>query len=672
MVFSRIDGDINYKETRNIDSIDLNSTSDIYHGELFKKPINFVIGEANYTYIDKNIIYFNIYLVNIDKLISKIGVYEIKSEKYSYIFDGGTSNINFELIGFPLIFKFVEKILNTGYIYNKVSAKDNAKDSKKKEELEEEGEQETEEGVIGDASPIDESKKFITKSKSPSKSPSPLLISPLTTQTQDEALEEKRIFKKDADIVWIEEFMTNNNYKLKDNEGAGDCLFAVIRDGLELVGRKLSVAELRARLANEATQEIFLNYKNQYDMFLNTYKILTNELKELVEKNNKLKDNLKAATIKDEQKKIVLEAKRTAERHKQAQRELKLTKEMLKEYLYLKNVKTLSDFKKLINSCEFWAETWAISTLERILNIKLIVLSSQQYTTGDQNNVLQCGQLNDKILEERGVFNPTHYIMADYTGEHYRLITYKRRGALRYSEIPYDIKELIVNKCMERQAGPFYIIPDFREFAKLLKHDDKSFDCTDVKTKNELYDNDIVFQFYNRSNGKPLPGRGNGETIPSEKIKEFAKLAEIKEWRKKLDNTWNNSPISVDGLTWQSVVHFYEASKFRNGNPDFYKQFSVDSGSELSKEPEFAKAAGSKTGKLGTREFRHKSILIDKDFLERESKIMEKAMYAKFTQHEEMKEILLATNNAKLMHYVQAKPAEDFDNLMCVRRAIGK
>ena len=122
---------------------------------------------------------------------------------------------------------------------------------------------------------------------------------------------------------------------------------------------------------------------------------------------------------------------------------------------------------------------------------------------------LQCGQLNDKILEERGVFNPTHYIMADYLGEHYRLITYKKRGALQYREIPYDIKELIVNKCMERQAGPFYIIPDFREFAKLLNHDEKSFDCTEVKTKNELYDNDIILQFYIRSNGKPLPGKGN-------------------------------------------------------------------------------------------------------------------------------------------------------------------
>ena len=53
----------------------------------------------------------------------------------------------------------------------------------------------------------------------------------------------------------------------------------------------------------------------------------------------------------------------------------------------MKNVKTLSDFKNLINSCDFWAETWAISTLERILNIKLIILSSQQYNHGDKNNV---------------------------------------------------------------------------------------------------------------------------------------------------------------------------------------------------------------------------------------------------------------------------------------------
>lgn len=673
MVVSRIDKSIDYKESRNIDSSDLNSTSDIYYGELFKKSINFIIGQANYAYIDKNIIYFNIYLVDSGKIISKIGIYEITSEKYSYVFVDDHDNIDFELIGIPLIFRFVEKLLNTKYIYNKIIyTKDTKKQQEQLQDEDEDQKQDKDEDQKQDEDEDQKQDQNISQQLYKNKSISSSYLSPLATQSQDEALEEKRIFKKDNDTLWIEEFMSNNNYGLQDNEGDGDCLFAVIRDGLKSIGKKISVEELRARLANEATQEIFLNYKNQYDMFHDTYKILTNELRELVEKNNKLKDELKAATIKDEQKKIVLEAKRISERHRQAQGELRLTKELLREYLYMKNIKTLSDFKKLINSCKFWAETWAISTLERIFNIKLIILSSQEYNNGDKNNVLQCGQLNDKILEDTGVFNPTHYIIADYLGQHYRLITYKKRGALRYQEIPYDIKELIVNKCMERQAGPFYIIPDFREFAKLLNYDDKTFDCTEVKTKNELYDNDIIFQFYIRSNVKPLPGKGSGETIPSEKIKEFARLAEIKEWRKKLDNMWNGNLITLDGLTWQSVQHFYEASKFRNGNPDFYKQFSVDSGSELSKNPDFAKAAGGKTGKLGTREFRHKSILIDKDFLERESKVMEKALYAKFTQHEELKELLIATNNAKLMHYVQAKPAETMEPLMCVRRAIGK
>ena len=95
MVVSRIDKSIDYKESRNIDSIDLNSTSHIYYGELFKKSINFIIGQANYSYIDKNIIYFNIYLVNSGKIISKIGIYEITSEKYSYIFNDGDDTNRF-------------------------------------------------------------------------------------------------------------------------------------------------------------------------------------------------------------------------------------------------------------------------------------------------------------------------------------------------------------------------------------------------------------------------------------------------------------------------------------------------------------------------------------------------------------------------------------------------
>ena len=63
---------------------------------------------------------------------------------------------------------------------------------------------------------------------------------------------------------------------------------------------------------------------------------------------------------------------------------------MLEEFKFMKGIDTLEKFKKIIKTCDFWAETWAISTLERLLNIKIIILSSEAYKLGDLLNVLQC------------------------------------------------------------------------------------------------------------------------------------------------------------------------------------------------------------------------------------------------------------------------------------------
>ena len=662
MVNSRINSKIIYKESRNVESDDIDHTSEIYSGVIYKREINFILGKPNYKYIENGIIYLNIYLVNKERIVSRIGVYELDSSKYSRYLDDKSGEIDIDRLEIPVFFKFTETFIRDKYVLQQEELPEEEKEAPQEAPQEAAQEELKQEHLEQEKS----------TSRSQSKSPIRVMLPPLPIQTRKESDEEKRIYYKESTTTWVEEFMQNNNYGIIDNEGGGDCLFAVIRDGLEKIGKKVSVKELRMRLSQEATEEIFVNYRQQYEMFLKTYKILTNELKQIVEKNRELKERIKDISIRDEQKKIVKEASVLSARHRQAKDELAVTKQLLQEYVFMKDVKTLGDFKAVINSCKFWAETWAISTLERILNVKFVILSSQQWREGDRDNILQCGQLNDRILEQRNLFEPDNYIIIDYTGNHYRLITYKNRGAFKFGEIPYDIKVLVVNKCMERQAGPYYIIPEFKNFADELQIDVKGVDDTEINIINSLYNNEIIFQFYSKSNGKPLPGKGVGETIPPDRMKDFVTLSKITDWRKRLSNFWTGNPIKLDGLTWLSVEHYYQANKFKIGNPEFYKLFSMESGSDISKEPELAKAAGGKTGKKGSQQVRDKKILMDRDFDKQSRVIMEKAMYAKFTQHDDLKSMLLATRDAKLVHFVRASPPETFEHLMNVRKMIAK
>jgi predicted NAD-dependent protein-ADP-ribosyltransferase YbiA (DUF1768 family) len=214
------------------------------------------------------------------------------------------------------------------------------------------------------------------------------------------------------------------------------------------------------------------------------------------------------------------------------------------------------------------------------------------------------------------------------------------------------MKKMIADKCMERNAGPFAIIPDFIKFksgkTRQEINEARYEDLSESKLRG-LYNDDIVFQFYSKSLDKPLPGKGSGEKIPSERLKEFSELATIPQWRKKLSNFWV-APFTLDNHHWASVEHYYQASKFKNENPHFYLSFSLDSGTDLSKDPNLAKAAGGKTGKLKDKQLRPDQVNVDADFFgKRHKKEMYDAQYAKFTQNEDLKKLLLATNEAKLV-----------------------
>jgi len=678
MVVSKLDNTINYVELKRVDPDDLSKETNLYQTEINDIDVIIAIGRPKNTFSDKNITYFPIYLVKHNNKVIQIGVYEVLTTNLLAYRDE-IGDLDLEKMDDPLIYTFAtEDMINKLRMIpdkndlvpsekKKEKEVEEIKDNDKKEKRDKKEKEKEKEAEVQDIQ-IPQIRRDLFTPRIGAKLPKPL-----AKESAKQATDIREKYHQESSDSWMQKYMKNKNYTITNNEGNGDCLFATIRDAFRSIGQDTTVDKLRKKIADDAKQENLNIYKKSYDMYL---KEIT-DTKAAYIKGKKEYDELRTqmtSTIDRNQQLIIRDmASKKKNVLDSLKREYEYAKENIKDVNFMKDINGLADFKKIIKTCDFWADAWAINTLERILNIKVIILSSKHYNSGDLNNVMQCGGFVDPIIESRGDFNPEFYIIVEHTGSHYMLVGYKKKQIFKFDEIPYDIKRIIADKCMEKNSGIFTFIADFEAFRGDITgiHKEKpAFDELSESKIMNLYDDNIVFQFFSNSiNAKP--GKGSGEKIPEEVVLEFSELNSIPDWRKKLSNFWVQ-PFVLDNHRWNSVEHYYQGSKFKKNNPQFYLQFSLDSGTEeLAVNPAMAKGAGGKTGMFKGTQIRPKSVSIDPDFfLKRSRQEMSDAQQAKFSQNEDLKQLLLATKIAKLQHFRRGQEPELFDTLMIIRNKL--
>tara|TARA_R110002074_G_scaffold3879_6_gene19886 strand:+ start:8605 stop:10869 length:2265 start_codon:yes stop_codon:yes gene_type:complete len=752
MVLSKINDKVSYTELKKIDENDKGRDVSMYQIQLFNIPVIIALGDIKFTFIDNDILFTPVYLV-VDETnkIYQIGVYEFHSKQLENLKDED-GDLDISIIDGPLLYTFIDKPYVDKCMKNEKLVMDyDSGDYGSSDEDEDEDEEELVE--LSDEEDDDDDKKDNDESKNPKTVLAELNIEDYEDdddflkegEKEKEDKRERKKYKKTgkSDSQWIEHFMSNNNYNVIDNPGKGDCFFYVVRDAFKTINVNADVKKVRDKLGERVDNKVFQNYRERYDMY-------DNELRELIKdipKNKKLAIKLskeynkyarESKKIKDRSERLtkVKNAKIIRRKHSakkleinRQEGELKAVKKNIEDVKWLKNIKTLDQLQKKMQTCDYWADQWAITTLELVLNTKFIILSSDQYKKGNYEGIFQCGDFVHTEIEKKRYFKPKYYIIFEHTGNHYKLISYKNKQIYRFHEIPYGMKTRIVEKCMKSKGKSLYnYIPKFAKLigdtvdipikeketeskniendeVKKIENDEEREEeeqleeiemiPTPTREDADMFDSDIEFIFYSRStNAKP--GKGKGESLPEDKKSAYNELGDIKDFRKVLSNFYAKEKVDgvrpplfeLDGKKWASVEHYYHANKFKKNNKDYYDKFALGSGSPWEDEPLKALGAGGKGGNVREKNpetkkskiiyKRPKEIVMDEDFFDGKNRemVMERGQQAKYEQDEFSKKMLLATKDAKLSHFVPRKPKGEnlvtFYDTMRIRQKLKK
>jgi hypothetical protein len=571
----------------------------------------------------------------------------------------------------------------------------------------------------------------------------------LPVQTMDQFDAELRNYRERPDQPWIQKYYMNNEFNIVKSPVDSDSFFYAISDAIRSVypDRDINAINLREKLAGVISTEQYSAYKSLYDSFNLQLQRNRQRNEEIVAENQDLKTRLTGSQSLSEKKQIRERALVLKAENEELKEKREAIKDNMKYVQFMKGVHNIEQLRDVIRvgegAGEFYADEFAISALEIILNIKLIIFSKTDFHDNNDKvfamtNVIHCGKNVSKSQKEfivqeterlksgkhksaamvgldepkskamEGIskrdkyeFVPDHYIMLSQTDKHYDLITYRDTKMFTFAEIPYSVKLQVTSRCLQgfELSGIYTNIPQFMLFMKedmestnkhLMKEIESELADLD-KSSNPHYNDSLRLMHHAMSSNK-MPGFAQGDVVSPSDMKGFMNLmggggnnekGGKNNWRRKISNEWCQ-PFTLDGHRWLSVEHYYQGNKFLKTSPEFYLLFTMDANkkskhynetsilSQISSDVDLATVAGKKNptttidGKKVS--LRPSTVAIDPDFFNgRHSRVLEEGTMAKFSQNDDLANILLMTNNAKLINYNHTKHPNPSMHIMHVR-----
>ena len=680
MVLSRITSRVDYdEEDYRVHSEDVGYESSLFESVLFKKNVILTLGKVKFTFIDKGVVFFPIYLVSkvsvpnergsiSDKyaIIRRIGVYEMNKNDFINNIQENSNEVDMSMLKKPIIFDNSAGVINIHRSLPKIVVKELPKV--------------VVDDTVGDI--VDDFELGICDISQINREIDKSLKDGIFTkhdrermslnhdEGKDTAEEITKAYRQSSNDNWIKKIMKNPHYELKDVDD-NNSFFNVVKDSFEKIGYYTTVHKLRCVVAKHTTGDCFNDKRTlliEYKSQITNLRTRMMEIKKTidVDMRNKIKDSI---LTKAEQKCIIDKCNILKDEFDRMNKLRKDTTKIIDDTFGkdFENITSLEKYKEFIVSNKCFVNSNIISIIERELNVKLIVFSEDD--NGDQNEVIKVGKkIGGKIN-----YKPDYYILCSVKNGRYRKVSYKGKEIMEFTEIPYHIKIMIIKKSMAGISGNYSVIEDFKNYASFIGIK-KGLLNADENYENDrnLYDPSMKLMFYSKSSDKNA-GDGNGDLIDIVDIKLFTELSCTSNWRKKLDDSWVDleNPFSINNKQYASVVHYYHGSKYKNGFPDFANQFSLNSGSKISKDLQMcysASLSGSITVNNDIIRLRPKNVSVDPDFYRGRNLIeRQKATDSKFTQNSHLREVLLNTRNSQLNHYIGNKTPEIAVALMKTR-----